>query len=190
MDRKKDRHRMVICNICLKVKRSNNLKRHMRVHAKKDTFKVKSISANMHLNAKKGDTSFEIKSDQISSFKIKNEQMSNETIEDELIGDEKIYDEGDIDFVQYAPSMTPLFEGQHQSSSTAPSRYACPICPKSFSRMRNLLKHEEKQHSNLIGKIITRILSEKKIVSPILPDHNFLAYLTLCILYSCFTFFF
>ena len=117
MDRQKNRNKTVICAICLKINRSDNLKRHMRVHAKKDTFKLKSNSANMHLNVKKGATSFEIKSEQISSFKIEKEQMSNETIEDELICDEKIYDEEDIDFVQYAPSMTPLFEGQNQNSS-------------------------------------------------------------------------
>ena len=125
MDHKKDRHRMVICTICLKVNRSDNLKRHMKMHVKKDTFKLESNSTNMLLNDKKGDTSFEIKSEQISSFKIENEQMSNETIEDELIRNEKIYDEDDIDFVQYAPSMTLLFEGQNQNSSADPSRYAC-----------------------------------------------------------------
>ena len=183
MDHKKDRHRMLICTICLKVKRSNNLKMHMKVHARKDTLKLKSNSANMHLNIKKGDTSFGIKREQISSFEIENEQMSNESIENELIYDDKIYDEDDDEFVQYSPLIendsfdVSEFEGQSQNSSAAPSRYACPICSKSFTRMSNLLKHEKKQHSDLIGKIITLILSRKKSYPPILPDRNFFPYL-------------
>ena len=85
MDRKKDRHKMVICNICMKVMRSNKLKAHTEVHARKDT------------NVKKSDaSSFEIKSEQIGSFEIENEKMSNESIEDELIRDDKIYDENII----------------------------------------------------------------------------------------------
>merc|ERR1712074_101779 len=91
MDRQKNRNKTVICTICLKVKRSDKLKGHMKVHAR--TLKLKSNRANMHLNVKKGDSSFEIKSGQISNFEIENEQMSNGSIEDELIRDDKIYDE-------------------------------------------------------------------------------------------------
>ena len=172
MDHKKDRHRMLICTICLKVKRSDNLKMHMKVHARKDTLKLKSNSANMHLNVKKGGTSFEIKREQISSFEIENEQMSNETIENELIYDDKIYDEDDVELVQYIENDSfdvSEFEGQSQNSSAALSRYACPICPKSFTRMSNLLRHEKKQHSDLIGKIITHILSKKMYCCPSFP---------------------
>ena len=61
MDRKKDRHKIVICSICLKAMRSDNLKSHMKVHARKDTLKLRRDSTNMHLNVKKGDTSCEIK---------------------------------------------------------------------------------------------------------------------------------
>eukprot|EP00494_Astrolonche_serrata_P012809 UN12918 len=66
MDSQKNRNKTVICTICLKVKRSDKLKGHMKVHAR--TLKFKSNSSNMHLKVKKVIVVSKFEREQISSF--------------------------------------------------------------------------------------------------------------------------
>ena len=109
---------MAQCSKCLKVMRSDKLRRHMKSHTKKEA--NFNVIKTTNMNIENSNSSFEVENGKINNFE--NKKMGNVTIEDELIRDDKIYDENIALGEQIASIIT---NGQAKEESLSQKNKYC-----------------------------------------------------------------
>ena len=60
------------------------------------------------------------------------------------------------EFAEYAALLEDSFDAseldrQSEEPIAGPSRYSCPLCPRSYLQKYHLTRHQQKEHKDLMG---------------------------------------